>query len=885
MPIDEVLLRDCCGKSSSKLKKYFYYNEYSRDNFRFKSDYNELTLLDLIDGKISFIDIIFMFFPYILILILAFACIGIWISICICSRKPKCLLKKNNKNPKKARFTCFLIFLGFSIALLILGINILVYINMAEKNFNGSICSLLMFQYEIVNGQGLLARNQINKPYWYGSTQIGENIEKINGLITILQTNCPTLLTNLNSAYENNEKFIKNLIKSLESIYSVNKENKIEVDAIGGSNKIQIIPSYILNLGPKEKSSTLTGKIYEEFKNNYSYMFLDIIAPVKLLCENIVPASPGGGVAGGRRRNLDGSALSTGLGNFNSVIGELNNALDSVASTLTDYIANYKSYIINFIYKINFYLFVVNIGCIIIEIIFYTIYYFHPFSLIKCNIYFFIHLINFLLILCFIYNSIFGIFSLLMGNVADIVDAVLSKENLSSESPKIIGEEENIKKLEKCLRGDGNLFDEFITDEMKQIIEPLNILYTIYTPVRTINEKLNPTNPLVQNEKNEYNSFMKLEEIINNLKNMIDDFIPTTTKESAGNYDIQTLLDSLTSYTNNDVNHITDCITYDTWTTISNNCPNENPGIIDNNKCKTLKTFFPDLEEDNTCTTSSPQKRDAECEANKISKIYDSGCSVNQPQIKSYSKTLLQYYLDNKSIINGILGNINGGTISDETTAYDLYKVKNDFDEKFIGKVKTVISSIDEKITTKVYEVFDEFLNNASKDTYQLRNSKDFNIFSWMNCSAIGQDYNATLSILKSSLTKELKIVTIVSLLFEFLSIANLYIMVGLSKNLIDKQYEMNEEKNSIEEVDINELKGTEKGCEIYTMKNKDKIDSTQKFNKKKYDNANPELVSISGSDRRNLTQNGEKVKDILNMKRKNKKGDEVKNSHFTKTD
>ena len=473
-----------------------------------------------------------------------------------------------------------------------------------------------------------------------------------------------------------------------------------------------------------------------------------------------------------------------------------------------------------------------------------------------------------------------------MGNIADIVDAVLSKENLSSESPKIIEEGENIKKLEKCLRGDGNLFDEFITDEMKQIIEPLNMIYTIYTPVKTINEKLNPTNPLVQNEKNEYNSFMKLEEIIDNLKNMIDDFIPTTTKESAGNYDIQTLLDSLTSYTNNDVNHITNCITYDTWTTISNKCPNENPGIIDNNKCKTLKIFFPDLQSDNTCTTSSPQIRDAECEATKISEIYDPGCTVNQQQIKSYSKTLLQYYLDNKSKINGILGSINGGTISDVTTAYDLYKIKNDFDDKFIGKIKTVISSIDEKITTKVYEVFNEFLNNESKDTYQLRNSKDFNIFSWMNCSAIGQDYNATLSILKSSLTKELKIVTIVSLLFEFLSIANLYIMVGLSKNLIDKQYEMNEEKNaSIEEVDINELKGTEKGCEIYTMKNKDKIDSTKKFNKTKYDNANPELVSISGSDRRNLTQNGEKVKDILNMKRKNKKGDEDKNNHFTKTD
>ena len=411
MPIDEVLLRDCCGKSSSKIKKYFYYNEYSKDNFPFKSDYNELTLLDIIDGKISFIDIIFMFFPYILIFILAFVCIGIWISICICSCKPKCLLKKNNKNPKKFRFTCFMVFLGFSISILIIGIIMMVYIKMAEKNFNGSICSLLMFQYEIVNGQGLIAKNQINKPYWYGSTQIGENIDKINELITTLQTNCQDndFKTNLRNANDKNKEFFDYLIESLELIYSVNKEEKIDVeDPIDSTKQIKIIPLYILNLGPKENSSTLTGKIYEDFMNNYNYMFLDIIAPVKLLCDRI-----GSPPTGSRRRILDGSSLSSGLGEFNTVIEGLNDALDSVSSTLTDYITKYKSYIINFIYKVNFYLFVIIIVCIIIEIAFYTIYYFHPFSLIKCNIYFFIHLINFLLILCIIYNSIFGIFSLL----------------------------------------------------------------------------------------------------------------------------------------------------------------------------------------------------------------------------------------------------------------------------------------------------------------------------------------------------------------------------------------------------------------------------------------------------------------------------------------
>ena len=149
-----------------------------------------------------------------------------------------------------------------------------------------------------------------------------------------------------------------------------------------------------------------------------------------------------------------------------------------------------------------------------------------------------------------------------------------------------------------------------------------------------------------------------------------------------------------------------------------------------------------------------------------------------------------------------------------------------------------------------------------------------------MNCSTIGQDYNATLSILKSSLTKELKIITYVSLLFEFLLIANLYIMVGLSKNLRDKKYEINEEKNvSIEEIDINELKEAEKGEEIYSIKNKNKNDSSKKLDKYKHNNSNPTLDSLSGADRRNSSQNGEKVNEVMNMKRKNKKAIENKNN------
>ena len=893
MPIDEVLLRDCCGKSSTKLKKYFYYNEYSKDNFNYISNYNELTLLDIIDGKIAFIDLIFMLFPYILIFLLAIVCIGIWISICCCSCRPKCLLKRDNKNPNRKRFTCFMIFLAFSFSIIVLGITIMIYINIAEKNFNGSICSLLMFQYEIINGQGFLARKQINKPYWYGSTQIGTNIDKINELLNSLQGNCSSIKSKLsNVTRDYNLKAIENLYSALELIYSQNKNKPIEVsDVDGSSNTIKIIPLYILNLGPKENKSTLTGQIYEDYMNNYHYMFSDIMLPITVFCEKIGTSS---------RRILQGGggeSLSDGLGGFNSIIQKLNTTLDGISSLLTEYIANYKNYIINFGYKVNFSLFVVIVGCIIIETIFYIIYYFHPFSLIKCNIYFFIQVINFVLILCIIYNAIFGIFSLIMGNLADIIDAVLSKENLSSTNPKLIGSVEELKKLEKCLRGDGNLFQEFMNDDdgMKLIIESLTRLFTLYTPVRTISEKIKLP------ENNKYNTFMKVEEIINNLISMENDFIPTTSKESAGNYNIQSLLDSLTSYTNNNAenNFREGCQNqaFDIWTTVSNHCPI--PGLI-NDRCKVLESYYPNAQSCDGSSYTNP----IDCEVEKISNNYNTlGCSISdiQQKIEYYSKTLLEYYYENQGIITPIVGATsdpfpNSININSPPTI-TLNMIRNDFKSKFIDPIKTVINDIDEKITSRVYEVFNEFLNDTTKDTYKLRNSTDFNLFSWMNCSAIGQDYNATLSTLKSSLTKELKIITYVSLFFEFLSIANLYIMVGLSKNLRDKKYEKNEENNvSIEEIDINEIKETKNDHEIYSLKNKNKIDSSEKLEKnlitenngmkieENEKDTNPTAMSINGSDRKSLSENGEKVHEILNIKRKNNKDIESKNTQKTKT-
>ena len=109
------------------------------------------------------------FFPFL-------RCIGVWISICVCSIKPKCFCKKDNKNTNRTRFICLMVFFGFVLSIIVLGIVLLVYIKNAEFDFNGTICSLLMFQYQIINGQGILSKKPIYKPYWYGSNGIRDSV-------------------------------------------------------------------------------------------------------------------------------------------------------------------------------------------------------------------------------------------------------------------------------------------------------------------------------------------------------------------------------------------------------------------------------------------------------------------------------------------------------------------------------------------------------------------------------------------------------------------------------------------------------------------------------------------------------------------------------------
>lgn len=816
MVYNEILIRDCCGKSSPKIKKLYYYNEYNQDNFPFQSDYEELPLLNLLEGKVSLIDLITLLIPYILIFVLALVCIGIWISICCCISKPKCLLKKtNSKGQDRKAFICLMFFSGFSIIIIVLGITILVYIYNAEIDFNGSICSLLMLQYEIVNGQGLLAKKEIYKPYWYGSNGITDAIGEIKQTLFTLKDNCNYHDTEFRTTLDELSDLSSDLISHLEELYSKNKDNSISTfDPVDDSKQIAIKPVYLTNLGPINDNKTYIGKISEEFQNNFAYILKDILLPVTSLCSVITDGS---------------SNLLNGLEEFNSTIGDLNEMLEELSTMITDYIVNFKSYIINFGYKANIVLFIILTVGLIIEFIFYYLYFFHPFSIIKFNIYFLLHVINFVLILSIIYNAVFGIFSLLISNLADIIDAVLSKENLSSKNPRLIKGNDNIQKLSRCLRGNGDLFDSFVTDDIKNIADHLTQIYILYTPIKTINENI------IKDEINKYNSLLTLEGIINDLTKMETDYILTTKKQNSGIYDINEMFKTLNLYTNNQYGKQESCSikTNHIWTTISERCQNNiNTNDENNNlQCKLLQ---------------GSSLSYLESEVNNIVNEYASSCNVDSSTlkkiIKGYIKALLKYYYMNKEYIDKLL-NADKDSPTDPTDFFGFKVIKTKFKNDFINKLKVMINSVDINITNGFYTTFKNLLNDTTKDTLDLKNT-NLNLFSWMNCTNIGQNYNTTISTLKSNLSSELYIITYCSLFFEFFFIAELYIMLGLIKNLKDEQDEVKEKRknklhHSIDDIQTYEVKETKTDDDLQILSLKDK---------KKYEEDN--LLKIKRKDK-----------------------------------
>ena len=781
---DTVLMRDTCGNSRSKIKNYFYHRIYDSNNFQYTSDYDELILLDYLEGTKQKKDYLKTIIPFLIIMCLGGLSIILWCFLCYCFKSPKGCLKRYSKANKKTRDICFFIFFGFCSVILILIIVTVVYLTYSKSDINGAICTLSMLRYEIVYGQSLLEKKTFKKPFWYGIDTLGDNIEKVRDLISTLKTKCDNYIVDLQidgSGKSIFDRADKNLKDGLENLYNSFKDEKITV-TVDGDN-VNIIPLYISNLGFKENNETYTGRILQDYETKFEYLIKKIFDPLYEICQDLINAD-----------NDELAELPTALDNFNNVISTLEGSMDLIAYYITKKISDEYINLKN-IYYVFYIIFLSLMGVSIISMsIIFFIYYYKPISAMNYSIKLILYFINFLMIFCLVLSGLSGILYRYFSDSSDIVDCMYSSKNIGSDDPRIIERTTPSSVLTRCVRGDGNLLEEYLNDNSKKMILNLQKLNTIYKKIVEAYYRITPT------EDNEYNTLSSLDQVILDFEYMKQEFSLTTSKEESGTLDINYMLNELNKYTLKGMANepVCDVTTFDLWSLREESGPTaqiDQEGNNDNIRYKSIENpgTIPPSDYTGDCSTG-------------FQKYYD----------------ILDDYKDKNNILLGrMLTNTGVGGLTD---------IKQNFKTEFEDNLRSIINDIKKYIADPFWKTFGDLVNDTN-DYTGIEEAEKVDILGWVNCSFLGQDYNLTMNTIKETLVPDLKVVTYCSLIFEILIIALYFIIISLANNIRDKDSEKNEFGYDVESI-------KEDGGEMFEIVENNKY-------KKNYE-AEGELITIN---------------------------------------
>jgi len=696
---DTVLIRDTCGNSRTKIKNYFFHNIYEQKNFKYNSDYDELMLLDVLEGTKTQLEYLKTFIPF--LIIIAFGALSwiLWIVMCTCYKKPKGCLKRYTKANTTTRRICFYIYIGFASTILILMVISIIYLQLSRSDLNGTICTLSMLRYEMMYGQSLLGKEDFKKPFWYGINSLTDSIGNVRTLLGVLSDKCQNKIkvssSNLvksditingvtlkENIFDEQGRILKERLEQLFIKYNPSEiSSKISFTDPKGDSQT-IIPLYISNLGYKENDETYTGKILYDYQMHYEYLINTITDPILEICD----------VLGDTSNTY--TELSNALNDYNSIIRTLDESMNIVANYITNYLSKY---LVNLksIYFLFFFILLILMGAtLIILTILISIYYFKPMSALFSSIKSMLYFMNFLMIFGLIFSGITGVFSIYFANASDIIDCAYSSKNIGSGNPRVIPRTTDSSVLTRCIRGDGNLLDQYSSDNARKIIYNLKKLNSIYMAIIDAYKRMYPDN----GENNVYNTLNSIEEIIQEFKFMKDEFSLSTSKKEHGELDITYMLNELNRYTFAGMKYQTICqdATYDIWTLRQR----ANPTVQIQDKEKTInsRSVIQDNIGTSDYTTVCPLQKDP------------SFTSIQTAATK-YHTSLKQYYTKNQELLDKILDG--------DSPVVGLSEIKNDFQSNFINQMKVSIKIIKEEIADPFWEVFGDLVNLLEfKKTY-----------------------------------------------------------------------------------------------------------------------------------------------------------------------
>jgi len=553
--ITELNLRDSCGKSPDIIRNYYYYNKFTSSDFSYNIKYNEKPLIDIIDGDENIFGYIPKLIPYIVFIgigiIYLIPCIFLWYSITCCPLQC-CLLK-----PKKlTKYILSILFHVFSICVIVLCILIMTFLLYNQKLLNGMMCGMQMLIYNAINGQGILAKKDFDKPYWYRISSIKTILTDTSdfiigtlttGCTTFMDTFTPTKASTADTAFTDNLDNIYNTYSSKTlTNYNPNTDLKGSVDTI--------IPSYIQYLGNYTTSSTYLNRVYKDYTTNYNNA-TDNLNNIYVKCNLITAGS---------------SAIKSSFNDITKFVEDVDKNLQDLSTDMIDKVVNYINSYQNYLYYFYFGFVIVFSVLLIIENIFLIFYRKRPYTHTKDCLTCFFVFINAFIIFLFIFSSIFGLLSKVLNDVGDIIDFVFSDENFKSKTPRIITSD--VEDLMTCIFGDGYLLPVFVSDTntaVTQTVESLNYLYGLYYLIG------NQTANFSSTEENSQNTLQDLDLVITELTNMKTDIILAVDSSTYGENSILQQFNELNKYTIAGRKYQNKCAlsTYDYWTTTSSRCP------------------------------------------------------------------------------------------------------------------------------------------------------------------------------------------------------------------------------------------------------------------------------------------------------------------------
>ena len=631
-----------------------------------------------------------------------------------------------------------------------------------------------MLGFDIVDGVGLLRKQQFVKPYWYGITDVGLILENSQTAINDLQTACSTFD---NSKIGGLEMAKKSFTDELEGVYTYfysSSNGKISYNnpdsKLYASGSNDIIPTYISSLGPISDNSTDLGTINKDYLDTFEIVNKKYVEPVVGLCLVLKQSTQ----------------LTTSLNSISDITGTLEESMSTITDDVVQLLNDYKNYITEYLFGTFLGLNIVSMIFIFVEGLMIIFYANRNYNLLRKHIICLWSFIGFILVFFFIFAGIFGIVAALISDVADIVDFIFANENLQSDKPRIISQDENLKNIDICLRGNGDLLTMFVKDDdTKQYIDYMNRLFNMYYPIEKYKALSQPNI-----EKNEFNTLSSIEEYETKLQTYRDDFSLATTYQDHGGLDMSTQLEELNKYTvyGKYYQEVCNNRLYDYFVSTKDKCPSNTDyncllitDIISINRYSSGRVC-------EVVTSKSPS------------------FTTVQAAYTAFSDSIKDFKTQNDDIIKKILKEDTSGPPE------NIIELKAKY-EACVREINTVLTNINDDIIGPIYETYKNYVNLE-----ELESGEEVNVFSWMNCTVFGRDLNATLNIMKKHFKKDLQNIFIITLINNGILISQMIIIT-----FIINWYKYDPlENNPVGEMEIDEKKIGDDGKEI---KEKEKIE------------------------------------------------------------